>query len=77
MKFRQVRLAGLAGKVVIFDEIHSYDDYTNTLIAHLIRTLEAFGAVVVILSATLTYEGLKNLVGEDIISPQAPFALTV
>lgn len=77
VKFRQVRLAGLAGKVVIFDEIHSYDDYTNTLIAHLIRTLEAFGAVVVILSATLTYEGLKKLVGEDIKSPQAPIALTV
>jgi len=49
-----VRHFALAGKVVILDEIHSYDVYTGTLIDKLITTLEALGCTVIILSATLT-----------------------
>ncbi|GJL53291.1 MAG: hypothetical protein NPIRA02_04230 [Nitrospirales bacterium] len=49
-----VRHFALAGKVVILDEIHSYDVYTGTLIDKLIATLEALGCTVLILSATLT-----------------------
>ncbi len=64
-KFRQVRLVGLCGKVVILDEIHSYDAYTLELIAKLVRVLEAMGAVVVILSATLTHEALQKILGEE------------
>jgi CRISPR-associated endonuclease/helicase Cas3 len=49
-----VRHFALAGKVVILDEIHSYDLYTGTLIDKLITTLEALGCTVIVLSATLT-----------------------
>ena len=49
-----VRHFALAGKVVILDEIHSYDLYTGTLIDKLITTLEGLGCTVIVLSATLT-----------------------
>ncbi|TWJ18393.1 CRISPR-associated endonuclease/helicase Cas3 [Geobacter argillaceus] len=49
-----VRHFALAGKVVILDEVHSYDIYTGTLIDKLISTLEGLGCTVIILSATLT-----------------------
>jgi CRISPR-associated endonuclease/helicase Cas3 len=49
-----VRHFALAGKVVILDEVHSYDFYTGTLIDKLITTLEGLGCTVIILSATLT-----------------------
>lgn len=49
-----VRHFALAGKVVILDEVHSYDIYTGTLIDKLIETLEWLGCTVIILSATLT-----------------------
>jgi CRISPR-associated endonuclease/helicase Cas3 len=49
-----VRHFALAGKVVILDEVHSYDLYTGTLIDKLIMTLEALGCTVIVLSATLS-----------------------
>ncbi|MBT1070732.1 CRISPR-associated helicase Cas3' [Pelotalea chapellei] len=49
-----IRHFALAGKVVILDEVHSYDLYTGTLIDKLITTLEGLGCTVIILSATLT-----------------------
>lgn len=49
-----VRHFALAGKVVILDEVHSYDIYTGTLIDKLISILEGLGCTVIILSATLT-----------------------
>jgi CRISPR-associated endonuclease/helicase Cas3 len=49
-----VRQFALAGKVVILDEIHSYDLYTGTLIDRLIQTLEKLGCTVIVLSATLS-----------------------
>ena len=49
-----VRHFALAGKVVILDEVHSYDLYTGTLIDKLITTLEGLGCTVVVLSATLS-----------------------
>lgn len=49
-----VRHFALAGKVVILDEVHSYDLYTGTLIDKLITTLEELGCTVIVLSATLT-----------------------
>lgn len=49
-----VRHFALAGKVVILDEVHSYDLYTGTLIETLIATLEGLGCTVIVLSATLT-----------------------
>lgn len=49
-----VRHFALAGKVVILDEVHSYDLYTGTLIDRLVEVLKGLGCTVIILSATLT-----------------------
>ena len=57
-----VRHYALAGKVVILDEIHSYDIYTGTLIDKLISTLEGLGCTVIILSATLTGKRRSQIV---------------
>lgn len=56
-----VRRFALAGKVVILDEIHSYDLYTGTLITALIRELMSLRCSVVILSATLTASRRREL----------------
>lgn len=60
-----VRHFALAGKVVILDEIHSYDLYTGTLIDKLITTLEGLGCTVIILSATLTAKRRNQLLAPD------------
>lgn len=57
-----VRHFALAGKVVILDEVHSYDIYTGTLIDNLIATLEGLGCTVIILSATLTGKRRNQIV---------------
>lgn len=54
VKHSAVRAFGLAGKVVIIDEIHSYDAYTGTLIDALVSLLRDLHCTVIILSATLT-----------------------
>ena len=48
-----VRLFALAGKVVVFDEIHAYDIYMNKIIERLLAWLGAMGCKVILLSATL------------------------
>lgn len=58
-----VRQYALAGKVVVLDEVHSYDLYTGTLIAVLIRRLRELQATVIVLSATLTAAQRRNLLG--------------
>ncbi len=60
-----VRQFGLAGKVVVLDEVHSYDLYTSTLIDTLIRRLRELQCTVVILSATLTKARREELLGWD------------
>lgn len=49
-----VRTFGLAGKVVILDEVHSYDSYTGTILKELVSSLRELHCTVIILSATLT-----------------------
>lgn len=56
-----VRFHGLARKVVIFDEVHAYDAYTGKLLDRLIELLVAYGARVVVLSATLPPTRRKEL----------------
>lgn len=69
-----VRLAALAGKVVIIDEVHSYDFYTGTLVSKLIEHLKELGCTVIILSATLTKETrlqlLKSWGAENLAEPE-------
>ncbi|HAJ79491.1 MAG TPA: hypothetical protein DCO75_06930 [Fibrobacteres bacterium] len=56
-----IRHFALAGKVIIIDEVHSYDLYTGTLIEKLIGILEKLSCTVIILSATLTEERRRKL----------------
>jgi CRISPR-associated endonuclease/helicase Cas3 len=56
-----VRQFGLAGKVVILDEVHTYDVYTGTLITVLIKRLRALQCTVLVLSATLTEKRRREL----------------
>lgn len=48
-----VRLFGLHGKVVIFDEVHAYDAYQSELFCRLLAWLRAMNVSVILLSATL------------------------
>ena len=57
-----VRHFALAGKVVVLDEVHSYDLYTGTLIDKLITMLEGLGCTVIVLSATLTGKRRRQIV---------------
>ena len=57
-----VRRFGLAGKVVVLDEVHSYDVYTGALITQLITELLALHCTVIVLSATLTVARRQELV---------------
>jgi CRISPR-associated endonuclease/helicase Cas3 len=56
-----VRQFGLAGKVVILDEVHTYDLYTSTLLDTLIRRLLELRCTVIVLSATLTRDRRREL----------------
>ena len=60
-----LRIFGLYGKVVILDEVHSYDAYTFVFITRLIDILSRLGCTVFLLSATLTSKAKKRLVGLD------------
>jgi CRISPR-associated endonuclease/helicase Cas3 len=48
-----LRLGALAGKTVVFDEVHAYDGYVTALFEQLLAWLRALGVDVVLLSATL------------------------
>lgn len=48
-----LRLFALTGKTVVFDEVHAYDTYMNTLFCHLLSWLRALDVNIVVLSATL------------------------
>lgn len=61
-----VRAFGLLGKVVILDEVHSYDIYTGTLLDRLVESLRQMGCSVIILSATLTKERKKQFFTSDL-----------
>lgn len=58
-----VRAFGLAGKVVVLDEVHTYDAYTGTLLDELVKLLRQLQCTVIILSATLNQERRQQLLG--------------
>ena len=58
-----VRRFALAGKVVIIDEVHSYDHFTGTLIRCLCQELQKLGCTIIILSATLLPDARNDLLG--------------
>ncbi|MBT8342829.1 MAG: CRISPR-associated helicase Cas3' [Desulfatitalea sp.] len=66
-----VRTFALSGKVVILDEIHSYDLYTGTLMQEMVSQLLSIGCSVIILSATLTRERRMPLLRQPLFSRHA------
>jgi len=58
-----VRLAGLAGKVVIVDEVHAFDPYMHYLLVQTCRILRDLECTVILLSATLPEARRRELVG--------------
>lgn len=67
-----VRTFGLAGKVVILDEVHSYDAYTGELLDELVSTLKKLHCTVIILSATLTQERREILLNHPTTNKHYP-----
>ena len=67
VKHHFVRMFGLAGKVVILDEVHSYDVYTGTLLDKLVEQLMALGCTVIVLSATLTGARRRRLLADTAV----------
>lgn len=65
VKHFALRRLALMGKVVILDEVHSYDHYSRTIIQKLCRELADLGATVIILSATLTASARTALLQTD------------
>lgn len=68
-----VRAFGLAGKVVILDEVHTYDAYTGTLLDALVKLLRSMQCTVVILSATLNHTRRAMLIEQS--SPTSAYPL--
>ncbi|MBO0938691.1 CRISPR-associated helicase Cas3' [Fibrella sp. HMF5335] len=56
-----LRLFSLCGKTVIFDEVHAYDTYMNTIFERLLAWLRALNVNVVVLSATLPAETRQRM----------------
>ena len=70
-----LRLFGLSHKVLIFDEVHAYDVYMAEIFKTLLNWLHAVGTSVIILSATLPSQTLKELLrayGADSIPESLP-----
>lgn len=79
-KHSALRLFSLSGKVVVIDEVHSYDPYTSALVDRLISWLLEVGCSVIVLSATLTAARRHSLVNaggavEPPLPPEVPYPL--
>lgn len=61
VKHQFVRLWGLGRRTILFDEVHAYDLYTQTLIERLISWLKSLDCDVILLSATLTNDSRQRL----------------
>lgn len=72
-----VRAFGLAGKVVILDEVHTYDAYTGTLLDALVALLRSLHCTVIILSATLSQERRAHLLQVPLHSQAYPLITAV
>ncbi len=60
-----VRRFALSGKVIIIDEVHSYDYFTGTLIKCFCDELQKLGCTIIILSATLLPSVRNKLISAD------------
>ncbi|MFD8782560.1 CRISPR-associated helicase Cas3' [Kitasatospora sp. NPDC059599] len=62
VRYGFLRLFGLSDKVLVVDEAHAYGPWMHSLLVRLLEWLGAFGAPVVLLSATLTGRAASSLV---------------
>lgn len=72
-----VRAFGLAGKVVILDEVHTYDAYTGTLLDALVKLLRQLHCTIIILSATLNQERRTQILNAPLGSQAYPLITAV
>ncbi len=73
-----VRLFGLAGKTIIFDEVHAYDLYMDKLLDRCLQWLRAMGCTVILLSATLSTRRRRELLSAwlpeaEVLSDVTPY----
>lgn len=61
-RHQSLRLFGLAGKVLVVDEVHAADAYMQKLLAGLLEAHAAFGSSAILLSATLPANQRAELV---------------
>ena len=52
-RYSMLRHLALAGKIIIFDEVHSYDAYTSDYLKTTLEWLAYYGATVIVMTATL------------------------
>ncbi|MFJ2806618.1 CRISPR-associated helicase Cas3' [Kitasatospora sp. NPDC087271] len=62
VRYGFLRLFGLSNKVLVVDEAHAYGPWMHSLLVRLLEWLGAFGAPVVLLSATLGGKAASSLV---------------
>lgn len=60
-RHQSLRMLGLAGKVLLVDEVHAYDPYMMTLLRTLLTAQARQGGSVVLLSATLPLSAREEL----------------
>ncbi len=72
-----VRAFGLAGKVVILDEVHTYDAYTGTLLDALVKLLRQWHCTVIILSATLNQDRRAQMLEASLNSQAYPLITSI
>lgn len=71
VKHHFVRLWGLANRVVVLDEVHAYDTYTEGLIEALLCWLKGLGCSVILMSATLPTARRDGLLKAWRVDPSA------
>lgn len=62
VKHSFLRLFGLAGKVLLIDEVHAYDPYMRQILARLLRWCGALSIPTILLSATLPLARRQTLI---------------
>ena len=78
-RYSMLRHVALAGKIIIFDEVHAYDTYTSDYLETTLEWLAEYGVTVIMMSATLPPERRNALVkafsGQDITEPSNAYPL--
>ncbi len=76
-KFNFVRSFSLYNKVIIIDEVHSYDEYTGKLINFLIEECQNMNCVIICLSATMSNILKQNLTKYANFSDKYPLLTSI